>query len=289
LSLVSIIIPCKNEGDLVEMTLNSMDNAKTGIDYEIIVVDDGSVDGCCGFLRGGSRPEKLVNTSGLGACQARNEGARSARGEILVFCDGHVLVEDNWLDGLVEVLNRPGVGAVAPAIGDINRSDAVGYGQTWNENLENKWLPWRNKSVYTVPLIPGGCMAISREAFETIGGFDKGFKVWGHEDEEISLKLWLFGYKIYIHSDVLIRHYFRPKHPYSVSILQVNYNFFRMVFSHLSEKRAAKAVDQLRESSKFSKVITEVIFSDVWKQRQDYFTRRQKSDDWFFTRFSIPF
>lgn len=52
MSLVSIIIPCKNEGDLVEMTLNSMDNAKTGIDYEIIVVDDGSVDGCCGFLRG---------------------------------------------------------------------------------------------------------------------------------------------------------------------------------------------------------------------------------------------
>ncbi len=289
MGLVSIVIPCKNEGTLVELTVNSILRAKVAVEYELIVVDDGSEDGCCNFLKSGDLPGRLLVTKGLGASQARNYGAENSRGEIFVFCDGHVLVEDYWLDRLVECLNGSRVGAVSPAIGATDRRGAVGYGQTWNERLENKWLPRRAGGAYAVPLIPGGCMAVRKEAFEHVGGFDRGFKVWGHEDEEISLKLWLFGYKVYVHGDVLVKHHFRSKHPYPVNFLQVNYNFYRMVFSHLAEKRVAKALDLRKDSKWFSKVFTKVMFSDVWEQRRDYLVRRQKSDDWFFSRFAIPF
>lgn len=284
---VSIIVPCKNEGDFIQMTVDSIVEAKCDLSYQLLVVDDGSQDGCCDFLKNDKYPVKLLTTPGLGASQARNFGAEKSIGDVLVFCDGHVLVEDNWLDRLVECTSR-GVDAVSPAIAAIGQRGAVGYGQTWNERLENKWLPRRALGAYAVPLLPGGCMAVRREAFGMTGGFDDGFKVWGHEDEEISLKLWLFGYKLYVHTEVIVQHQFRPRHPYPVKLNQVQYNFLRMIFSHLSSLRISKVLEFYRDKHDFFKVLTDVMLSDVWEQRQKFLNERSRSDAWFFRRFNIP-
>lgn len=132
-------------------------------------------------------------------------------------------------------------------------------------------------------------MAVAREAFYDVGGFDAGFLTWGHEDEEISLKLWLFGYKAFVCGDVLIKHYFRRRHPYSVTPFHTHYNLLRMAFSHFSQERIAKLLDVRGGPGVLSRELVAVIFSDVWKQRQDYFSRRERDDDWFFARFAIPF
>lgn len=42
-----------------------------------------------------------------------------------------------------------------------------------------------------------------------IGGFEHGFKTWGREDEEISLKLWLMGYKCAVEPACTVLHIFR--------------------------------------------------------------------------------
>jgi len=105
---VSIIIPAKNEGTNIFNTIKSILAAKTFISYEIIIVDDGSEDN---VLR---RLDKYIPTglitiisgNNLGVARARQLGARSAGGEILLFCDAHVFVEDLWLDKLVQPLNK---------------------------------------------------------------------------------------------------------------------------------------------------------------------------------------
>ncbi|MCL5058013.1 MAG: glycosyltransferase [Actinobacteria bacterium] len=288
--IFSIILPVKNEGLNIKATVDSMLRTAGNIPYEIVVVDDNSEDRCCSFLAG--RPYtmsavSLVTTAGLGAPGARNAGAKAARGEILVFCDAHITVPQDWLDRLYKSFLLPGVSGVSPGIASMGNPQAVGYGQTWNDRLEVKWLP-RPSGMTAVPLLPGGCQAFRREAFETVNGYDRGFKVWGHEDEEISLKMWLFGYSLYVDPYFNILHLFRPRHPYRVSMEHVNYNLLRLACSHFGGKRLASALSLLKDQKDFEKTLAEVMLSDVWEQRRDYLTRRKYDDRWFIKRFNIP-
>ncbi len=289
--LVSIILPCRNEGGNVLMTVNSMTTVHTQIPYEIIVVDDGSEDGCCDFLRQEESPfslklVKLVSTANQGAANARNVGAANARGHILVFCDAHITVEDNWLEGLLEALARPEVAAVTPAIGNMDQPDAFGYGQTWDDNFSVRWFPNPQK-LYEVPLGPSGCLAVKLDVFHTVGGFERGFRVWGLEDMEFSLKLWLFGYRVYVTPSVKVLHLFRTAHPYSVSYDHFHYNVLRMAFSHFSPPRLTRVIDQIKSNSYFAKIMVELSLSDIWEQRARYFATRVYPDEWFFNTFLI--
>lgn len=289
--IFSVILPVKNEGLNIKVTVDSMLRTTCNLPYEIIVVDDNSTDGCCSFLT--HRPYSipgvsLVTTRGLGAPGARNAGAKASRGEILVFCDAHITVPHDWLGRLYKNFLLPGVTGISPGIASMEDPRAVGYGMTWNERLEVKWLP-RPSGVITVPLLPGGCQAFRREAFTTVNGYDRGFKVWGHEDEEISFKMWLFGYSLFIDPYFSVNHLFRPRHPYPVSMDHVNYNFLRMAYSHFGEKRLAAARDLIRSKGNFEKTLSSVMQSDIWEQRRDYLSRRKRDDDWFMKKFNIPF
>ncbi len=289
--LSSIIIPCKNEGPNVKMTVDSILEASSCDDPEIIAIDDGSNDGCCNFLKKDDYSRvRLITSPGVGAARARNLGAAASRGEYLVFCDAHITVPEGWLDCLLENFDDNDVDGVSPAIGSLENPSAAGYGQTWNERLEVTWLPPPpDFKVAAAPLLPGGCLAVRSAAFFQVGGFDGGFIVWGHEDVELSLKLWLFGCKLYVMPSVKILHLFRKKHPYPVQMDHVYYNLLRMAYSHLSKERINK-VRALIKPSGLSKTIEDrVLKAGAMKQRNYYLRRRNYDDDWFMNKFGIPF
>lgn len=288
----SIIIPCKNEGANVKLTVDSILAAAPGDDDEIILVDDGSTDGCCSFLQDDCIYHKvnLISSPGLGAARARNLGAAAAHGKYLIFCDAHITVPQDWPHNLLESFRHPGVDAVAPAIGSLENPAASGCGQTWNRRLETVWLPPPPQMEMTpVPLLPGGCLAVRAEAFRQVGGFDRGFVVWGYEDVEISLKLWLFGYQLYVNPAIKILHLFRQRHPYAVTIEHVHHNLLRMAYSHFKRERVEQVLGLVRSSLRHKKIIRRVLNGGVMEQRRDYLARRKFDDDWFMQRFQIDF
>ncbi|WP_242524670.1 glycosyltransferase [Metabacillus sp. cB07] len=288
--LVSIIMPVKNEGIHIKNTIESALNSKTNCPFEIIVVDDLSDDGCCSFL-GQSRESriKLVRTSGLGAANARNAGADAANGEIFIFCDAHVFFEHDWLEKLIEPLLLGTADAVNPGIGDSKRPARVGYGITWNKQLDIEWRKEGKDGPFPSPLLAGGCLAVTRAAFEDIDGFERGFQVWGREDEEISLKLWLFGYRCYIVPSVKVLHVFRQSSPpFKLSWNHVNYNLLRMAHLHFSKER----IEKCRKLVKFSqedKLMAMLEKSDIDLKRALYEKKRKYDDDWYMEKFNIPF
>lgn len=289
----SIIVPCRNEGIKIKQTLDFFlrTEAADSTEAEIIVVDDGSQDGCCDFLR--PKPAaysgiKLLSTPGLGAARARNTGALHSRGEILVFCDAHILVPKGWLNTLLSSLEETGAGAVSPGIGPMDPSRPAGYGQTWNEKMEVRWLKKPGQPV-PIPLAPGACLAVKREVFEKTGGFDNGFSSWGSEDLEFSLKLWLFGFSVYVEPRIRIGHHFRRKPPYTVNGTEFTYNKLRMALSHFSKERFAAFAGLLKNDPHIPAAFAKLIFSDSLDQRKRYFKERVRSDDWFFAHFHIPF
>ncbi|MEW6697068.1 MAG: glycosyltransferase family 2 protein [Bacillota bacterium] len=291
MSQVSIVIPCKNEGRLIKQTIESILDTPSQVPYDITVVNDGSTDGCCTFLQ--SRRKiysrvKLINTTGIGAANARNAGALQSAGEVLVFCDAHITVEEDWLDLLAEDLREEDIGAVSPGISNMNQVYAIGYGLTWNEAMEARWLP-SPLGIAEIPFAPGGCVAVKREVFNNVGGFERGFRIYGFEDAELSLKLWLFGYRVVVDPGVVIKHHFRESQPYAITMEDYAYNALRVALSHFNTRRVGSVIDMFSYLKNFGSLVAGILFeSDVLQQRQQYFRRRVYDDNWFMEKFQIP-
>ncbi|RUL48672.1 glycosyltransferase [Lysinibacillus antri] len=287
---VSVIIPAKNEGILLKNTVDSFFSIKTTYTVEIVIVDDGSTDDCAEFIH--NYPEKdkikLIKAEGLGSAMARNLGAESASGDFFIFCDAHLAFEDFWVENLLNPILSGEADAVNPGIADSTNPDSIGFGYSWNHNLEPKWNADKHKPFFS-PLLAGGCLAISKKVFFDVDGFEKSFKVWGREDEEFSIKLWLFGYRCIVLPSVKIQHYFRPSNPpFKITWDDVDWNFLRMAYSHFSEERIVKCKSLIKYSNP-TEIEEKLLKGDILEQRERYRKRRKFDDNWFMEKFNIPF
>jgi len=286
---ISIIFPVKNEGENVKNTLDSLFSIQTNYQFELIIVNDASSDGCCEFLETYNKKEliTLIYTNGVGSANARNLGAKQALGEYLFFCDAHLEFEDWWIDQLLDPLLIDKTDAVTPAIGSIGNSTFIGYGQTLLPNLKTTWNAKQNTLSETA-VIPGACFAIKKTVFEDVGGFETGFKTWGFEDIELSIKLWLFGYRCHVQSNVKVLHLFRKVHPYEVQYNDFYYNLLRMSYSHFNNHRIQKSKKMIIPS-RIQAIEEKVLQDGVKRQRIAYIQKRKYNDDWYFTKFQIDF
>jgi hypothetical protein len=127
---ISVILPASNESVLLQRTVEQF--AATLPEHsEVIVVDNGSTDGCSDFLLEAPCPNiHLIRTpEALGVAGARNRGLDAARGEVVVFADAHIDLPTDWWQPIVCTLNRPHVGVVGPGIGVMGKPDyRVSYG-----------------------------------------------------------------------------------------------------------------------------------------------------------------
>ncbi len=288
-SKVSIIFPVKNEGSNVKNTLTSLFSTDTSIDYEVIIVDDASEDRCCDFLEQShfKSKVKLIRTEGVGPSVARNIGAENAKFNYLMFCDAHLSFEPYWIDKLLTTLRVDMTDVVCPAIASMDDPKIVGYGQTLNSSLRIQWHK-KKPCLFNTAIIPGGCFLIKRDVFFKVGGFETGFKTWGHEDVELSIKLWLFGYRCSCEPAVTIKHLFRKSHPYKVDYDGVYYNLLRMAYLHFNQDRIKKTKELIIHRS--PKKIENLVLKDgVEQRRKKYFQSRSFNDEWFFKHFNIHF
>lgn len=286
--LVSLVIPVKNEGCNIKNTIESALRVKTVYPFEIIVVDDGSTDNGCDFIPGfASSQIKLITSKGIGAAGARNLGAQHARGDYLIFCDAHLFFEDDWIDGLVAPIQKGLADGTTPGIANADYPISTGFGQSLNEALEVKWQ-LNKETLSPTAILPGGCLAISKKVFTDIGGFDSEFRVWGYEDVEFSIKMWLFGYRCFVQPSVKVLHVFRRAHPYKVNWDDFYFNMMRMAYSHFSEDRIAKCRVLIKHSNP-EIIESEVLKTNVIKQREIYFNQRKYDDSWYMRIFGINY
>jgi glycosyltransferase involved in cell wall biosynthesis len=286
---VSVIFPVRNEGKNVKMTLDSLFLVQTNIEVEAIIVDDGSTDGCCDFISTYQNKQRVnyIRTQGLGPAKARNLGASKAKYPYLAFCDAHMTFEHFWLDRLVFFLTSGYSDAVCPAIGSIDDPKVIGYGQSLTPSLKIKWNQKR-KNLFETAILPGACIITSKKVFEDVERFDDGFSSWGFEDVELSLKLWLFGYKCHCEPNVKVLHLFRVSHPYKVNYEGIYYNLIRMAYLHFDDARIKKARSLVIHGSP-SKIEKKVLADGVLNKRARYSKKQKRLVDEIFKTFSIYF
>jgi len=104
---ISIIIPVYNAESTLRQCLASIDD-QTLQDFEIIAVNDGSTDKSQSILESWNRKIIILNQENQGAAVARNQGAKLASGEFLIFCDADIILKPTALEKMHQALvNNP--------------------------------------------------------------------------------------------------------------------------------------------------------------------------------------
>lgn len=285
---VSVVVISHNEGDRLRRTVHGL-MATLPRDGDIVVVDDASTDGSTDFLGPSYGSVLLVHSAErLGVPRARNRGAALCHGRLIVFADAHIDADFGWVPAFQAALDRPGVGAVGPAVSVMGSPSARGYGFTWRDAALNlDWLGRQGDQPYPVPLLPGCFMATRRDVLDVCGGFDEGLSVWGGEDMELSLRLWLLGYECLIVPEVEVAHFFRERLPFEFDWTTMLHNLLRLGVVHFGPARLKRLVACLASSPAFPAAFTQLAEGDTWLRREQFRAVRQHDDDWFFNRFDI--
>ena len=95
--LISVVLPTRDRRDRLERAIASV-TRQTYPNWQLVVVDDGSVDATPEFLAGlDDKRIRSVRARGLGACAARNIALGLAAGEIIAYLDDDNTFHEEWL------------------------------------------------------------------------------------------------------------------------------------------------------------------------------------------------
>ena len=170
-----------------------------------------------------------------GLIKARLAGARVATSEILIFMDAHSECGKDWFQPLAQRIKEDRRRVLMPVTDAIItddfhfEDDGIGIGGFfWNGHF--MWIGPSEREQkrrlkacgeerleicpYETPTMVGGYLAIDREYFWEIGGYDEGMKGWGGENLEMSFRIWMCGGSIEVIPCSRIGHLVRFFHPY---------------------------------------------------------------------------
>ena len=211
---VSIVIPVHNKFELTYGCINSIVNSQTDASYELIVVDDSSSDetllASLIFMGGCSVVRTPKNEGFVGAC---NTGLALARGEFVLFLNNDTIVNDGWLDALVETLDRDSrIGIVGSRLlfadGVLQESGGIiwrdGSGWNWGrgENKENPLYSFMRDADY----VSGAALMIRHDLVKQLNGFDELYAPAYYEDTDLCFRAREAGYRVVVQPKSTIVH-----------------------------------------------------------------------------------
>ena len=283
---ISVVVISRNEGRELKRTVENFD-ATLPSGSEIVVIDDGSTDGSADEVPTLRSRIKVLRVENYGVARARNLGAAEARGDVIVFADAHLRLPLDWWRPMLEVLENPRVGGVAPAIVGY-RQDVIGYGLTFQDSrLEVRWRRRKPRGPQPAPIIPGCCFATRRDVLEATGGWDDSQLQRGNIDNEGCVRFWMLGYELMITPDTVVAHKFRKRSPYHVGWPEFLFNRLRLAFVHFNPQRLGKVVAALRNYPDFGEALALLAASDIAQRRREIHARRIRDDNWYCNRFNM--
>ena len=183
----SVVVPTYNEEKYIRKTLQAL-KKQTFTDFEVIVKDGGSKDQTVKIAK--RFAHKIVSLPDTSAADARNQGARYAEGEILVFMDADTFLLPQTLKRFNRLMENKRV--VGVSCRKIPQSG----------NLIDRFLyEFVNASTFVSSKIGlggahGNCMLIRKRVFEQIGGFNPNIIV--AEEQELVRRASKFGRYIFL-------------------------------------------------------------------------------------------
>ncbi len=190
----SFVVPVRNGEKTLLATLSSLIEQKNS-SFEIIAVDNASTAGTRRLIRAfpGIR---YASCTQRGRSQARNLGARLARGDYLAFVDADVVLAPDWLTQVERYLEKVPLDALVTQIAPSGNHDSS------LDHYRTHFASWKSKGTFlsvrsragAYPLINTAACVVKRASFERVGGFDENLE--RHEDLDLSFRLFARGFLI---------------------------------------------------------------------------------------------
>ncbi len=204
--MISVVIPVHNAAGTLEECLRAV-RRSVYAEYEVIVVDDASTDTSAEVAaRSGCRVTRLPEN--VGAAMAKNIGAREAKGDIITFTDGDILLQPDTLHLVAEHFQDPTVAGVVGLLGQKLRYE------NFSSQFKNLWMHFTYRRIAASPAAERGVglfftsiASIRREVFERLGGFDTHYKGASvTEDIEFGQRLLSAGCKVRLDGRLTVEH-----------------------------------------------------------------------------------
>jgi len=201
-ALVSVVIPNWNGKKFLAGCLDSL-KTQTHEKHEIIIVDNGSVDGSVEFIESNYPEVRLIRyEKNTGFSVAVNRGIAESSGEFIALLNNDTVVDPRWLEEMMAGIKRhPDLGSVACkmlAYDDHTLLDGAGDGYR-RGGLPGR-IGHREKDIgqfdserYVFGAC-GGAALYRRELFDKIGVFDSDYFAY-LEDVDLGLRAQSAGYK----------------------------------------------------------------------------------------------
>jgi glycosyltransferase involved in cell wall biosynthesis len=196
--VISVIVPCRNAAGVLEAQMEALARQRCDAAWEVVIVDNGSTDDTRAVAeRYRTKVPQLSIVEArerCGAAYARNTGARAAEGLNVAFCDADDEVEEGWLAAVADALRDHQAIAFRTDTAKLNHG-AVERTIRQSDGLQLYTYP---------PYLPysGGTIAMRRELFLKLGGFDE--TMLACEDADLCWRVQHAGLPLYFARDAVV-------------------------------------------------------------------------------------
>jgi GT2 family glycosyltransferase len=227
--VVSVIIPEYNGMAHIKCCLEALSSQSRQPD-EIILVDDGSTDGCISVVK--DFPVILLCQKHQGAAAARNRGAQSARGDILLFTDIDCEPDSDWVDQMVRPFSDPLIIGVK---GSYRTKQTAVVARLIQLEFEERYDRLEGRE--QIDFVDSNAAGFRATAFRRMGGFDESLS--NNEDVDLAYRLAQAGDKLVFNRKAIVFH----SHPDTwVRYMRLKFGrgYWRTVIYHLHPAKAVK-------------------------------------------------
>jgi glycosyltransferase involved in cell wall biosynthesis len=209
----SLVISTYNNTGFLKPVLLSAFLQETKKLREIIIIDDGSKPETLQLIEELSvkSPFKIIHVwhpdDGFRLAEIRNKGAREATGDILIFIDGDMCLEKNFVEDHISAsqenlfLQGSRIRLGPKITKKITSSGSFKSPSFFSLDIKNRFYVIRSKALSKLHAtkkgyergIRGCNISLHKTLFEKVNGFDNRFVGWGREDNEFVARLLNFG------------------------------------------------------------------------------------------------
>lgn len=228
---VSVVVPAYNASQTLGSCLDALTRQTYPRDsYEIIVVDDGSTDSTAEVA--GRYPVSYLHQENRGPATARNVGAATGSGEILLFTDSDCIPTVDWIEEMVAPFRQDEVMAVKGAYRTRQREIVARFAQI--EFEERFTLLEKAGKTDMVDTYSAG---YRHHIFTEFGGFDTRFPVANNEDTELSYRMATMNVPMVFNPRAIVYHLGHPNSVIHYARLKFGRGYWRMaVYRQFPEK-----------------------------------------------------
>jgi GT2 family glycosyltransferase len=259
---LSIVILCWNDQKVIHDAIRSIYEKTKSVDFEVIVSDNGSAEGCVeGIRRAFPHPNLRIveNRANLGFSRGNNAGIAAAQGEYILILNPDTIMHDGALDKLVAFAEKhPEAGAfgcravyldgryqatamLAPTVWRrwIHVFGLHHLGRFSNLFRAGAYHGWHGDTEREVDWQSGCCVMFQGKLLKELGGFDPQF-FYHCEEVDLCKRVWKAGYKVLFTPTAQITHIGGQsvKRARTRFDLETHRSFYKYFYKHYGGKGA---------------------------------------------------